>query len=55
MSNKGEFETFEELAKPLIEWINKRKNPHTKIIIDSMSAEVVDGQHGFHTDEYLKD
>lgn len=46
---------FEALAKPLIKWINANKNPHTKIIIDSMSAEVVDGCAGFHTDEYIKD
>lgn len=49
------FEEFEELAKPLIAWLNRNKNPHAKIIIDSMSAEIMDGQHGFHTDEFLKD
>ena len=46
---------FETLAKPLVEWINANKNPHTKIIVDSMSAEIVDGCYGFHTDEFLKD
>jgi len=46
---------FEALAKPLVEWINANKNPHTKIVIDCMGAEVVDGCYGFHTDEYVKD
>jgi hypothetical protein len=53
--SENEFKVFEELAKPLIEWLNKNKNPHSMIIIDSTSAEVVDGAHGFFTDEYLKD
>jgi len=46
---------FQKLARPLIEWINANKNPHTKIIIDATSAEVVDGTYGFYTEEFLKD
>lgn len=53
--SEQEFEVFESLARPLVEWLNKNANPHAKIIIDSMSAEVVHGQYGFHTDEFLKD
>jgi len=50
-----QIEEFEALAKPLVEWINANKNPHTKIVVDCMGAEVVDGCYGFHTDEYVKD
>ncbi len=50
-----QIEEFDALAKPLVEWINANKNPHTKIIIDSISAEIVDGCYGLYTEEFLKD
>jgi len=53
--SQQEIETFEKLAKPLIEWLNANKNPHSKIIIDCTGAEVVDGCHGLYTEEFLKD
>lgn len=37
-------EELEKLAKPLAEWLNKNFNPHTKIIIECNSAEVVSGE-----------
>ena len=47
--------TFEELAKPLIKWLNENTNPHSKIIIDSTSAELVSGEMAINTNEFLKD
>ena len=35
---------LEQLATPLIEWLNKNYNPHCKIIIDTNSIEVVSGE-----------
>ncbi len=55
MDVEQKFQEFEALAKPLIAWLNVNTNPHTRIIIDATSAEVVDGQYGLHTDEFLKD
>ena len=56
MDNKEQqMQEFEALAKPLISWINTNKNPHTKILIDSVSAEVLDGYHGFNTDKFVQD
>ena len=46
---------FERLALPLIEWINKNSNPHSRIIIDQTSAELVSGDMVFYTQEFLKD
>lgn len=46
---------FERLSKPLIEWLNENWNPHTKIIIDTTSAEVVSGEMSVVTTEFVKD
>jgi hypothetical protein len=36
-------EEFKELCKPLNEWLQKNYHPHTRIIIDNDSAEIVEG------------
>lgn len=48
-------EEFEKLARPLIKYLSENHHPHTKIIIDSVSAEMVEGITAFNTNEYLKD
>jgi len=45
---------FETLAKPLIKFINDNCNPHTKIIIETDSAEIVSGECAFFTKEFIK-
>lgn len=52
---KADMEEFEELSKPLIKFLNDTFNPHTKIIIDTTSAEIVSGECAFYTEEYVKD
>lgn len=34
---------FGEAAKPLMEWLRLNCNPHTKVIVDSQVAELVEG------------
>ncbi len=46
---------FEKLARPLIKFLNDNTNPHTKIIIDTDSAEIVYGKCAFNTYEYIND
>lgn len=46
---------FEALAKPLIKFLNDNWHPHTKIIIDSTTAEIVTGEMSIYTEEFLKD
>jgi len=46
---------FEFLANLMIAWLNKNCNPHTSILIDCQSAEVVAGIRSFVTDEHLRD
>ena len=48
-------EEFAELTKPLIKYLNDKQDPHTKIIIDCTSAEMVKGELGFSTNEYVND
>lgn len=53
--NTNERAEFELLAKPLIKWLNENKNPHAAIIITPTSAEVLTGEIGLETNEFLVD
>ncbi len=46
---------FETLADGLIKYLNDNHNPHTKIIIDNSSAEIVGGERCYRTEKHWKD
>lgn len=46
---------FEEVVKPVMKWLAENKHPHSKIIIESNSAELVEGTMVLSTDEFLVD
>jgi len=46
---------FEELARPLIKFLNDNFNPHTLITIDNSRAEILSGKCAFVTKDYWKD
>jgi hypothetical protein len=46
---------FLEAAKPLIQWLNDNVHPHHHIVVDSTSAQLVQGQMHVITTEYLRD
>ncbi len=46
---------FEKLSRPLIEYICKNYNPHTRVVIDCTSAELVEGIEAINTEDYLVD
>ena len=48
---------FEKIVKPVMEYLSNPEifHPHIKIIIDSTSAELVEGLSSVHTDEFIKD
>jgi len=54
MKTYEEKEMFEQLAKPLIEFLNDNYNPNTYIIIDSLSAEIITGEMPFYKGEFVK-
>lgn len=47
--------TFEEVVRPVIEWLATNKHPHTKIIIQNDRAELFEGVVSFLTNDYIKD
>jgi hypothetical protein len=52
---KEQKKEFENLAWPLIKFINDNFNPHTSIIIDNTSAEIMEGVASYRTEEFWKD
>ena len=48
-TNEEKLKEFEEVVKPVIKFLNDNFNPHTSIIIDHDSAELVEGQMGIVT------
>lgn len=53
--DKKRLESFEEIIKPVIKWLNDNCHPHTTIIVCPTSAELVEGVCGINTEEFLKD
>lgn len=37
---------FKEAALPLIKWLAENKNPHAKVIVTSIGAELLEGVRG---------
>lgn len=52
--NKARKSSFEDVVKPVIKWLNENANPHASIIVDCTSAELLTGEIGVHTEEFLK-
>ncbi len=48
-------EQVELLARPLIEWLNKNADPHTKIEIETNRFAVVSGEFAKPIVDYIKD
>jgi hypothetical protein len=46
---------FEELVRPIMKWMADNLHPHTKIIIEANSAELLEGDMAVQTNEYLID
>ncbi len=53
MSNKRE--EFEEVVKPLIQFLNKHYHPHAKIIVSVDGAEVLEGDLAFNDESLVID
>ncbi|HFF0357519.1 TPA: hypothetical protein ACGA65_001034 [Klebsiella quasipneumoniae] len=53
--NKARSSSFEDVVKPVIKWLNENANPHTSVIIDATSAQLLTGEIGIHTEEFIKD
>ena len=52
---KAEAQEFLDAAKPLIKYLNDRGNPHSKVIVDVGSAELLNGCMTSKTEEFYHD
>lgn len=53
--NKARSSSFEDVVNPVIKWLNENANPHTSVSIDATSAQLLTGEIGIHTEEFIKD
>ena len=54
MSEETSNTQFEELVRPLIQFINDKHHPHTAIVITSTTAEILEGVEAISTNDYVK-
>ncbi len=52
---KDQQKAFEDVTRPIIEWMNNNCHPHVTVIICTTRAELLEGVGGFTTLDYLKD
>ena len=53
--NQEKIAGFDEAVRPVMKWLSENCHPHMKIIIESNSAELLEGQKTLVTDEFIKD
>ncbi|MDU1375682.1 MAG: hypothetical protein E6944_03080 [Klebsiella michiganensis] len=53
--NKARSSSFEDVMKPVIKWLNENANPHASVTVDCTSAQLLTGEIGIHTEEFIKD
>ncbi|BBG58495.1 Uncharacterised protein [Providencia rustigianii] len=53
--NKKQDNEFEKVVKPLMKYMAENFHPHTKIVVDGSSAEVIEVISRTATDEFIKD
>jgi len=46
---------FIELVTPVMKWMAENLHPHTKIIIEANSAELVEGEIAYVNNEFIVD
>lgn len=55
MLNEQQRKDFEEVARPVIKWLNDNCHPHTTVLIEPTRAEVVEGVCAVNTNDYVRD
>jgi hypothetical protein len=46
---------FIELVTPVMKWMAENLHPHTKIIIEANTAELVEGEISYNNNEFIVD
>lgn len=47
--------TFEEVVKPVIEWLSENSNPHAIVVVENTGAVLYSGEQSVQTEEFIKD
>ena len=55
MLNEKQRKEFEEVSRPLMEFLSNNFHPHIKVTIDYSSVEILEGVYSFRTEDYIKD
>ena len=50
-----ERQAFEEAARPLIKWLAENVNPHHKVVVTSIGAELLSGEMAMSDESFLRD
>lgn len=53
--NEAQRAEFGKLSDAMIKFINDNAHPHVKVIIDTTTAELVEGQRSYRTEEHWLD
>jgi len=46
---------FEDVTRPVIEWLNANCHPHVSAVIEPTSAVLYEGEIAYTTHDYLRD
>lgn len=46
---------MKEAAKPLVKWMNENLHPHTKVIVETDGAELLEGITSVAIEEFIRD
>lgn len=49
-----EKKTFEEVVRPVMEWLAKNRHPNTKIVVESDRAQIVEVQFCYLSQDYIE-
>jgi len=53
--SKEKIQSFQQVAEPVIQWLNENTDPHTSILITVDRADLMSGEIGFPAKRYIKD
>jgi len=53
--NNEHHNEFERLVRPVMKWLAEKEHPHTAIIIECNSAQLIEGVAAFTDDSYIVD
>lgn len=55
MLSKEQIKQLEEVSKPLMKFLAENFHPHVKVIVESNSAEFIEGQATVKCDDFIVD